>query len=94
SLRGVITVENGTAPPNTRFFVRITKAGENNSNIRPPQVDARGHFLIEGLPAGVYDVSASMTGAAGRLKPVKQSVTLIDGVVTDVELTIDLTPAP
>jgi len=94
SLRGVITVENGTVSPNTRFFVRITKAGEANSNIRPPQVDARGHFLIEGLPAGVYDVSASMTSAAGRLKPVKQTVTLTDGVVTDVELTIDLTPAP
>lgn len=94
TLRGVITVENGTAPPNTRFFVRITKSGEQNSNIRPPQVDSRGHFLLEGLPAGTYDVSAMMTGGAGRLKPMKRSVTLVDGVVTDVALTIDLTPTP
>jgi len=94
TLRGVITVENGTAPPNTHFFVRITKSGEQNSNIRPPQVDSRGHFLLEGLPAGTYDVSAAMTVGASRQKPVKRTVTLVDGVVTDVALTIDFAPVP
>jgi 5-hydroxyisourate hydrolase-like protein (transthyretin family) len=94
TLRGVITVENGTAPPNTHFFVRITKSGEQNSNIRPPQVDSRGHFLLEGLPAGTYDVSAAMTGGPSRQKPVKRTVTLVDGVVTDVALTIDFAPVP
>ena len=90
SIRGVITVENGTVPPNTRFYVRIAKSGEKLSNIRQPQVDSRGHFLLEGLPAGSYDVFASIAGDRQR-KPVMRSVTLNDGVVTDVALAIDLT---
>jgi 5-hydroxyisourate hydrolase-like protein (transthyretin family) len=92
SLRGVVNVENGTISPNTRFFVRIAKPGENLSNIRQPQVDSRGHFLVEGLPAGVYDVFGSIVGS--RQKGAKRSVTLADGVVTEVALTIDLTPSP
>ena len=92
SLRGVVTVENGVLPPNARLFVRITRPGESNSNIRPPQVDSRGHFIAEGLPAGVYDVTAAIAG--GRQQGAKRSVTLADGVVTDVMLTIDLAPSP
>jgi len=91
TIRGVVTVENGTASPDTRFYVRIAKSGEKLSNIRQPQVDARGHFLLEGLPAGAYDVFASIIGDRQR-KPVMRSITLTDGVVTDVALTIDLTP--
>ena len=93
SLRGAVAVENGAAPPNARFSVRLTRSGENNSNIRPPQVDSRGRFLIEGLPAGVYDVTATMVGPGKRYQATR-SVTLADGAVTDVALTIDLTPSP
>jgi len=92
SLRGVIAVENGSAPPNARFAVRLTRSGETNSNIRPPQVDSRGHFLIEGLPAGVYDVTATMLGP--KRYQATRSITLADDAVTDVALTIDLTPSP
>ena len=91
-LRGMVNVENGTIGPNTRFFVRITKAGDKLSNLRQPQVDSRGHFLMEGLPAGVYDLTAGI--AAGRQQSAKRSVTLVDGETTDVTLTIDLTPSP
>lgn len=93
SLRGVISVENGELPSGARFMVRLTKLGENNSVPRPPQADARGHFMIEGLPAGVYEVTAYVMGVK-QVKPVKRSVTLTDGVVTDVAITIDLTPSP
>ena len=94
TLRGVINVVNGTLPAGTRFMVRLTRPGENMSNIRPPQVDARGHFLMEGVPAGTYEVTASMFGNnAGRLnRSVKQTVTLTDGIVSDIALTIDLAP--
>jgi 5-hydroxyisourate hydrolase-like protein (transthyretin family) len=93
SLRGVIGVENGAAPPNARYSVRLTRSGENNSNIRPPQVDSRGHFLIEGLPAGSYDVTATMIGPGKRYQATR-SVTVADGAITDIALTIDLTPSP
>ena len=95
TLRGVINIENGSLPPNARFMVRLTKPGENNSFIRPPQVDGRGHFLMEGVAAGVYDLQAYIVGGNFRQpRPVKRTVTLTDGVVTDVTVTIDLTPAP
>jgi hypothetical protein len=99
TLRGVINVENGSLPPNPRFGVRLTKSGENTSFIRPPQVDARGHFLMEGLAPGVYDLQAFVFGGNPRQqRMVKRTVSLTDGVVTDVSVTIDLggsaTPTP
>jgi len=92
TLRGVINVENGTVPAGARFVVRLNKLGENNSNIRPPQVDARGHFILEGMPPGAYEVSASLMGSAAKRPTPKQSITLADGVTTDVTLTLDLAP--
>lgn len=93
TLRGVINVANGTVPAGARFVVRLSKPRENDPNIRPPQVDARGRFIIEGLPAGVYEVSASlMSGSLSKLPTAKQSVTLADGVTTDVTFTLDLAP--
>jgi 5-hydroxyisourate hydrolase-like protein (transthyretin family) len=99
TLRGVINVENGSLPPNPRFGVRLTKSGENTSFIRPPQVDARGHFLMEGLAPGVYDLQAFVFGGNPRQqRMVKRTVSLTDAVVTDVSVTIDLggsaTPTP
>ena len=91
SLRGVVNVENGSLPPGARFMVRMTKVGENASFIRPPQVDARGHFFMEGLPAGTYDLQAYVVGSNIRRQPTgKRTVSLTDGVVTEITVTIDL----
>jgi hypothetical protein len=56
-------------------------------------VDARGHFLIEGLPGALYELSVyiSFPGAKPR-PPVKQQVILQDGIVTDVTVSVDLGP--
>ena len=56
TLRGVVTFENGPLPPGARASVRLIKPGEVNSNLRPPVVDERGRFLIEGIPAGTYEL--------------------------------------
>jgi 5-hydroxyisourate hydrolase-like protein (transthyretin family) len=97
SLRGVVTVENGSLPDGARIFVRLVKTGETASFLRPPAVDARGHFLMEGIPPGVYEVTAQVFGPNIKApRPVKRTVTLTDGVVADVAITIDLaaqTPA-
>ena len=90
TLRGVIKLVNGTLPPRGRVFVRITKMGETRYSLRPPNVDERGNFLVEGIPAGQYEVSATvMTGSMPAPATVKQQVSLTDGLVTDVEITID-----
>jgi len=93
TLRGVVNVENGELPPGARFYVRLAKPGEKLSNLRTPQVDARGHFLIEGLAPGTYEVHAAV--AAPQMQPPRMAmreVSVQDGVTTDITLTINLTP--
>jgi hypothetical protein len=62
-------------------------------NLRPPPVDARGRFLIEGIPAGTYEVWATVTGVPQDMfRRTKREVTVQDGVITDLTLTIDMNP--
>jgi hypothetical protein len=90
TIRGFVTIENGPLPQGARIFVRLLKAGEVPT-IRPPNVDERGRFLVEGLPAGSYEISVSVFGPGLRPRPeVKQDVVLQDGVVSDVTITLDL----
>ncbi|HKG81415.1 MAG TPA: carboxypeptidase regulatory-like domain-containing protein [Pyrinomonadaceae bacterium] len=101
TIRGVVKFENGSKPEGTGIFLRVTKVGQNMGP-RPPDVDARGQFLIEGLSAGVYEIMASLVGGGvmggpqPRLPSAKREVTAQDGVVTDVVITINLgtTPPP
>ena len=94
SIRGVVKIENGSLPPEAQIYVRLTKPGENFSNIQPPRVDTRGRFLMESLPAGTYELHASIAGARTASGTVKQEVILQDGVVTDVVVTINLGTTP
>jgi protocatechuate 3,4-dioxygenase beta subunit len=94
TLRGVVKLENGTLPDGARIFVRLQKPGDNFSNMMPPQVDARGHFLIDGMAPGVYEVSASVLGMGKQSPAVKREVSLQEGVTTDVLLTIDMGTKP
>jgi len=93
TLRGVVEIENGTLPAGARIFISLTKPGErgNSVNLRPPPVDARGRFLIEGIPAGTYEVWASVVGlASNSTRRAKREVSVQDGVTTDITFTIDM----
>ena len=93
TLRGVVKVENGP-PTGGRIFVRLTKPGDTSpQGFRPPPVDARGHFLMEGVPPGTYELHVQVSGAGGP-RSVKREVVLQDGVVTDVTITIDASTPP
>ena len=92
SIRGVIKFENGSLSPES-VFIRLTKPGESFSNLPFARVDARGHFLIEAVPAGVYEVQAMVQGGQPGRR-VKQEVTVQDGMVSEVVLTIDLGTTP
>jgi hypothetical protein len=94
-VRGVIKVENGELPTGARFSIRVTKEGETNTNRQPPQVDSRGHFIIEGLPGGLYYFEASVyipNSVTGLRRPLRQQVNVVDGASTEVTLTVDMTP--
>lgn len=96
SIRGVIKLENGTLPSSGRLMIQLTKPEDRLANVRPSMADSRGHFLIEGLAAGNYElmVIAYAPEWRGRPPTVKQIVTVADGAVTEVIVTIDLTPTP
>ncbi len=97
TLRGLVKLENGTLPSEGRIFARLARPGEppGFSMMPPPQVDARGHFIMEGLPAGPYELHVSVpTGKPGPPRTVKQNITLQDGIINEVVVTIDLGATP
>ncbi len=99
TIRGVVKFENGSLPEGNRIFVRLTKISEHAAGLRPPPVDARGQFLVEGVPPGVYEVLVSIVNSSRgpqRIQPVRREVNVQNGVVTDVVITMNVgtTPQP
>jgi len=96
SIRGVVKLENGTWPSSGTLLIQLAKPEDRSGNMRPADADSRGHFLIEGLAAGTYElrVTAYAPEWRQRLPTAKQIVTVTDGAATDVTVTIDLTPTP
>lgn len=98
TIRGAVRIENGTLPPTAHISIQINKAGDQPPLPRGAEVDARGHFLIEGLPPGSYELRAfAYAPEWQRRRPpmsIKQIVTVNEGAATDVTLILDLTPPP
>jgi 5-hydroxyisourate hydrolase-like protein (transthyretin family) len=96
SIRGIVRVENGTLPAGAHLIIQLSRPDDPNLRMGGSQVDARGHFLLEGLAAGNYELRVSAYVPEMRRRPptAKQIVTVADGAATDVILTLDLTPTP
>jgi hypothetical protein len=97
TIRGLVKVENGELPTTARIGVWLTILGDDPANQRhlpSPNVDSRGRFIVEGLPAGNYEVNAAVYIPESRNAPprVKQQVNVADGAVTEVTITIELNP--
>jgi protocatechuate 3,4-dioxygenase beta subunit len=95
-VRGSVKIENGPLPENTRMFVSVRRRGGGDPAMpanRGAQVDSRGRFIIEGMSNGDYELTLQ-TFLAGnpqrRLPPVKQNVTVTNGVEAEVIFTVDL----
>lgn len=101
TVRGVVKIENGELPANARIAVWFTNPGDDQGGdprafMPAPEVDSRGHFLVEGLAAGTYMVHASIYKPDSRTRPpsVTQQVNVADGVVSEVTLSLNLEPIP
>ena len=90
TIRGLVNIENGTLPQNNRIFVRISRPGDQFSNLRPAVVDERRHFLMEGLPAGTYELNILVNIPASPARNIKREVTLQDGQTMDLTVNVDL----
>jgi hypothetical protein len=95
SVRGTVTFENGQPAPGMRFLVFLHKPGDDDARLPQREVDARGRFMIEGVPPGTYELYVSVFNPGSReQRPPMQSITVADGAVTDVVISIDLAHSP
>jgi protocatechuate 3,4-dioxygenase beta subunit len=92
AIRGMIKMENGNWPSGGRLFIQLTRQGDSHDNMKTSEADSRGHFLVEGLAAGSYElkVTAYFPDPRRRVIATTQVVTVAEGLPTDVTATIDL----
>lgn len=63
--------------------------------VQGARADARGHFELEGLPGGEYELSVRLIPARSgvrppQLAPVTQRVKVVEGSQSDVTIVVDL----
>lgn len=91
TIRGQVHIVGGALPPQSRLYVFIQRAGGSQHFVgRGANVDARGRFIVEGLPAGDYELVAQASGLGMRHRDVRQRITLDADGETNVTLTLDL----
>jgi hypothetical protein len=91
AISGKVKMENGQLQPDASVFISIVKPGEQRS-MMSPEVDARWHFMAEGLSSGSYEIGVTVYIPESRQRQPssKQLVTVTDGVVSEVTITVDL----
>ncbi len=95
-IRGQIKFENGTLPENARLTATLKRADSDGRTppLKYAQVDARGRFALEGILPGDYEVMLQIMSPTpnDRLPrgPIKQSVSVTNGVDAQVTFVIDL----
>ena len=97
AIRGQVKIENGELPPNARIVVWVNfadPARAPRTSFPTPEVDARGRFLLERLPAASYELRAVVFEPGKRVSrdEPKQVITVTDNSVTEVTLTVKLKP--
>jgi len=87
---GEVKFEGGTLPEGTTFalFLHAVAAdtGESNRNI---EVDVRGHFLVENIPPGTYELTLTARGNPPAFEPVKRTITVANGAETQVVIVVN-----
>ena len=93
-IRGQIKVEGGTLPAEAFLYIAVNRQGGPNQF--SGQADSRGRFLIKGISPGTYEVIlqvlslGSMQFPRGFQRQQRQTITVVDGVDTEVLFSIDL----
>jgi protocatechuate 3,4-dioxygenase beta subunit len=97
SIRGLVKTDSDALPDVRRMMVTARPVTQGVTlQIQPVQVDTRGHFLIEGIPTGEYEVTLQVySNPVGQPRPVrpvqvKQRVSVTNGIESEVTLTFNL----
>jgi len=96
AIRGQVKFENGEPPPTARILISVSLVEESSTKSQrlssgSPEVDARGHFLVEELVAGTYEVNVTIFGT-GKYDSATQQVTVAENTVSEVTLTVKVKP--
>jgi hypothetical protein len=96
-IRGKIEVAGGNLPEGSSFFISYHRIGGPRPDFMPSErVDARGFFLLEGLPTGEYELQVYATA---RKEPpewryqrptAKQTVAIANDQTVEIVMTINL----
>lgn len=98
-IRGAIKATNGDFPPGTHFSAALRNPSTDSpGSLKSAMVDSRGRFFIDGLADGTYEIVVSVTifgpDIPHKSFTAKQPATILDGNVSDVVVTIDLSQTP
>ena len=101
---GKVQMQNGPLPAGARVFARLSPMGQQGRGVPNggmSNVDERGRFLIQNVPAGNYTlivqamVMGQRGGGRGRGQiSAEQAVTAIEGQVANVTVVLDLGQNP
>ena len=96
TIRGTVRFEGGSLPIDSRTFVSCKREGARDGS--GAQLDSRGHFVINGLAPGTYEVTLQLVPPPnpGRPQrpnpPQKQFVNVTNDAESEVTFIVDLRP--
>ncbi|HEY0375795.1 MAG TPA: carboxypeptidase-like regulatory domain-containing protein [Pyrinomonadaceae bacterium] len=100
SVRGQVNIANGPLPDGAHLSVSAHRRGDEAGlgyMSHGVSVDSRGQFVLEGMPAGEYELTLETYFEYAPASPphmfppaVKQTVSVVNGVASEVTLTLDL----
>jgi hypothetical protein len=98
-IRGAIKATNGDFPPGTHFSAALRNPSTDSpGSLKSAMVDSRGRFFIDGLADGTYEIVVNVTifgpDTPRKSFTAKQRATILEGNVSDVVVTIDLSETP
>jgi protocatechuate 3,4-dioxygenase beta subunit len=93
-IRGQVKFEGGALPADSTMYISMTRDGIPTQR-GSVQVDSRGQFLVENLPAGAYELTLQLISFGGSWprgfpSRLQQTVNVTDGADSQVVFTVDL----
>lgn len=94
-VRGEVRIEGGTLPPGINLQLSLrSPVGDSRRFDRFLEIDSRGHFVVEGLPAGTYELflraGTSDDKSPSLFEPIIRAITVTNGSETQATLVVNL----
>lgn len=97
TIRGTVRFEGGTVPVDSRSYIICRREGANEgTGANGANLDSRGHFVINNLAPGTYEVSLQISVSRDSPyrpgQPLKQTVSVSNDAESEVIFNVDSRP--